>query len=110
MAEGIVGRIAALGITALRACTVDVHQLVVAAGRELHPPFGLAERDIDGVVAKLFRRPIQVRGAGPERWVVSVATVVDDRGDIEDRIDRRRTGGVGRAGVVDDALKLLGIG
>ena len=48
--------------------------------------------------------------AAPETGVIRFAGFIDDRGCVEYRIDRRRVGRIGRTVVIDDALKLLGIG
>ena len=51
-----------------------------------------------------------MRRAGPVVGVVARAAFVGDVGGLEDRSDCRRSRGVGRARVVDDAMQFLRVG
>ena len=102
-----VGRgVAALRVAPLRPRPVDVEEGVLAgARRPLHPAEGAPEGDVG---RRAVRRPVDERGARPVERPVARAPFVRDRRRLEERVERGRRGRVGRAPVVDEALKLLG--
>ena len=76
------------------------------SGHPGRPAGGAAEGDVNGVAARDGRR---VSRAGPVVRIIGLANFIGDLGATEQRIDGRRSGRVGGAGVVHDALQFLGV-
>lgn len=94
--------IAASGVAALSARTVDVRPL---SG---HEPHGASERDVDArVPGGAWTRHSPVRSRGPIAGIVLLPGFIRDCAHGEKSVDRRRLRCSGRARVIHDAVKFL---
>ena len=99
---GQAAEVAALPVTALGSGAVDVQPGAIHVAR------GPSEADVDTRGTSAVEAG--VGGAGPEPRVIKRTVFVGDLGDVEHRVDGRRVGRIGRSGVIDKALHLLGVG
>ena len=99
----VTGRVAILRVAALAAGAVNVGD-----GRTVERSRAASEAEIGTGAGRAVGA--QVRGSGPVPRVVLLAGHVGDGGTVEHRVDRGRRGRIGRASVVHQTLKLLGVG